>query len=283
LCLHGQPSWSYLYRKMIPLLTAGGHRVIAPDMIGFGKSDKPIERESYTYSNHAAWVKALIDKLNLKNVTLMCQDWGALIGLRLVGLYPDIFARIVSANGPLPNSHMFKPEVVQMMGQFYAQVPTPSKEDFLSAMKNYAPTAFPVWIKYCYESPDFSPRDVMELSLHNPQEAELDAYMAPYPSEEYMMGSRMFPMLVPMLPESADELAINDQAWEGLMAFEKPFITAFATHDPITAGGEKPLQKYIPGAKGQKHTKLKGGHFIQDDNPEDLCAVILQFMIDNPL
>ena len=283
LCLHGQPSWSYLYRKMIPLLTVGGHRVIAPDMIGFGKSDKPTAREDYTYSNHTAWVKAFMEALDLQNVTLICQDWGAMIGMRMVGLYSEKFARVVSANGPLPNSHIFKPELVQMMGQMYETLPTPSKQDLIKAFSNYAPTTFLTWIKYCYESPDFSPRDVMEMIVRGLSEAELDAYMAPFPSEEYMVGGRMFPSLVPILPQSAEELAINDKAWEGLRKFEKPLITAYAKHDPVTAGGEIPLIKFVPGAKGQKHTKIKGGHFIQDDNPEELSAIVLQFMADNPI
>ena len=283
LCLHGQPSWSYLYRKMIPLLTAGGHRVIAPDMIGFGKSDKPTERESYTYSNHTAWVKAFMEALDLQNVTLICQDWGAMIGMRMVGLYSDKFARVVSANGPLPNSHMFKPELVQMMGQMYEALPTPSKEDLFDAFRNYVPTTFLTWIKYCYESPDFSPRDVMKMTIRGANDAVLDAYMAPFPSEEYMMGGRMFPSLVPILPHSADELAINDKAWEGLRTFDKPLITAYTKNDPVTAGGEMPFIKYVPGAKGQKHTKIDGGHFVQEDNPAELSEVVLQFMKDTPL
>ncbi|MEM7117588.1 MAG: haloalkane dehalogenase [Chloroflexota bacterium] len=283
LCLHGQPSWSYLYRKMIPLLTAGGHRVIAPDMIGFGKSDKPTERDDYTYSNHTAWVKAFIEALDLQNITLICQDWGAMIGLRIVGLYPDRFARVVAANAPLVNSKMLKPEIVAMAGQFYPTMPVPSTEDLKNAFRNYGPTTFLTWIKYCAESPDFSVRSVMEFSLYKPTEAELDAYEAPFPDESYAMGARMFPKRVPILPESAAELLINDKAWEGLMQFDKPFITAFATHDNVTKGGEKAFKKYVPGAQGQKHTIIKGGHFVQDDNAEELSAITLAFMADNPL
>ena len=123
----------------------------------------------------------------------------------------------------------------------------------------------------------------MEMSIRGASDAELDGYMAPFPSEEHMMGGRMFPYLVPMLPHSAEELAINDKAWEGLRKFEKPLITAYATHDPVTAGADAVLQKFVPGAKGQKHTTLTGGHFIQDDNPEGLSSVVLEFMTDNPI
>ena len=283
LCLHGQPSWSYLYRNMIPHLTAAGHRVIAPDMIGFGKSDKPTAQGDYTYSHHTAWVKAFIEALDLQNVTLVCQDWGAMIGLRLVGLYPERFARVVAANAPFLTSHMAKPTTVAMAGQAYPLIPVPSNEDLTHSFRNYGPTTFLTWIKYCAESPDFSVRDVMKMSLYKPSEAELDAYAAPFPDESYVMGARTFPLRVPILPESAAELAINDQAWAGLMTFERPFITAFSTHDPVTAGGDKPFKKYIPGAQGQKHTTLKGGHFVQDDNPIELSKITVQFMADNPL
>ncbi len=283
LCLHGEPSWSYLYRKMIPLLTAGGHRVIAPDMIGFGKSDKPTERDDYTYSNHVAWVKAFIEALDLQNITLICQDWGSLIGLRIVGLYPDRFARVVVTNGALPSSHALKPAMVAMAGQMYSQIPVPTLDEFRAAIENYNPLTFLVWIKYAAESSEFSVRFVMELLLQAATSAELDAYEAPFADDTMIMGARTFPSRVPILPESAAELAICDQAWNGLKQFDKPFITAFGTDDPITAGSEKPLQKLIPGAQGQKHTTIRAGHFSQDDNPEELSQIVLQFMADNPL
>lgn len=283
LCLHGQPSWSYLYRKMIPILTEGGHRVIAPDLIGFGKSDKPSERDDYTYSNHTAWMKAFIEKLDLQQITLVCQDWGAMIGLRLVGLYPNRFARVVSANGAFLTSKMARPEVVAMAGQAYKMLPVPTGAEFKTAFENYGPTTFLLWMKYCAEAPDFSVRDVMNITLDNPSEEALDAYEAPFPDESFAMGARVFPSRVPILPESADELAINDEAWEGLMDFNRPFLTSFSSGDPVTAGADKPLKKYIPGAQGQNHTTIGGGHFLQDDNPAELSEVILKFMADNPL
>ncbi len=279
LCLHGQPSWSYLYRKMIPLLTAVGYRVLAPDLIGFGKSDKPAAIEDYSYSGHVDWLEQWLLALDHTGLTLVCQDWGGLLGLRLAALHPDRFARLVVANTGLPDSTAIKPEITQMLGMLYPQVPVPSAQVVGDAFRSGAPGAFLFWVKYAAEAPDFSVRDVFGLLSDISDAAILDGYEAPFPDETYLAGARRFPSLVPLLPQGADERAKNDDAWAVLEKFEKPVLTAFADDDPVTKGGEAAFQKRIPGAKGQAHTTISGGgHFLQEHKPEALSEAIITFM-----
>lgn len=248
-CLHGEPSWSYLYRKMIPGLVAGGYRVIVPDLIGFGRSDKPIREEDYTYLRHVDWMRALLfTHLQLQSVHLFVQDWGGLIGLRLVGEHPDAFAKVAAANTFLPTGD---------------QTPSPAFEQWKAMARGMNP--FPVG-------------DILQMaSLTHLSPKEIAAYDAPFPEESYKAGARIFPELVPTSPTDPAAPA-NRRAWEVLRKLETPFLTLFSDSDPITKGAEKYLQQHIPGAKGQAHQILAGGgHFLQEDVAEELIAGLLPF------
>jgi haloalkane dehalogenase len=253
LLLHGEPSWCYLYRKMVPILVAAGHRVIAPDLVGFGRSDKPSRREDYTYQRHVDWMQSVIEQLKLKEITLVCQDWGGLIGLRLVAESPQLFARVVAANTMLPTG-------------------------------DHDPgAAFKSWQKYSQEVPEFPAGGIIKGATSTPlPPAVIAAYNAPFPEERYKEGARQFPLLVPISPDDpASEK--NRAAWRALAQWQKPFLTAFSDSDPITAGGDKVMQKLIPGTRGQAHTTIaNGGHFLQEDQGEQLAEVVVQFIADTP-
>jgi haloalkane dehalogenase len=250
LLMHGEPSWSYLYRKMIPVLTAAGLRCIAPDLVGFGRSDKPTERTDYTYARHVEWMRsALFDTLDLHAVTLVCQDWGGLIGLRLVGENPDRFARVVTANTFLPTGE------------------TPPGEAFLN------------WQNFSQTVDDFDIGVIIGMGCRSELSPEvIAAYNAPFPDDSYKAGARQFPMLV---PTSVDDPATsaNRKAWETLHAWTKPFLTAFSDKDPITRGGDRAFQTEVPGCAGQPHTTIEGGgHFLQEDQGEQLANVVARWV-----
>ena len=286
LCMHGQPSWSYLYRKMLPILTDAGYRVIAPDLVGFGKSDKPAERRDYTYQRHVDWMCAWLLARDLKNITFVGQDWGGLIGLRMLTAHPDRYARAVVANTGLPDAKDIPDEMAGPMRDVYDSIPVIEAHELGEkfAAKD-GPPGFFYWRKYTSEHPNFKVRDVM-ASLSLPEdgaEAILDAYAAPFPDDSYQAGARQFPSLVPIFPDDPSVPA-NRDAWKVLQSFEKPFLTAFSDRDPVTAGGEKRFQEDVPGAKGQKHVTIKGaGHFLQEESPEDLANAVIGFIKDNPL
>jgi haloalkane dehalogenase len=245
LLLHGEPSWSFLYRWMIPPLAAEGFRVIAPDLIGFGRSDKPADRADYSYDRHVGWVVSLLDALQLDDITLFAQDWGGLIGLRIVGEQPVRFRAVVAANTGLPTGeHSLGP-------------------------------AFEAWRRFSQESPGFEVgRIVNNGTFRELSAAEIAAYDAPFPDEEYKAGARAFPMLVPGTPD-APGAAANRAAWVGLAAFDRPFVTAFGDSDPISAGMAAPLQKLIAGAAGQEHRTLRNAaHFCQEDAGPELAAMV---------
>ncbi len=254
LLMHGEPSWSYLYRTMIPILVDAGHRIIAPDLVGFGRSDKPTRREDYSYQRHVDWMQALLDQLRLERITLVCQDWGGLIGLRLVAENPGRFARVVAANTMLPTG-------------------------------DHAPgEAFSNWQKFSQEVPLFPAGGVLKGGTVTPlPQAVIDAYDAPYPDERYKEGARQFPLLVPITPDDpASEK--NRAAWQVLGQWQKPFLTAFSDSDPITAGGDKLMHKRIPGTRGQAHTTIvNAGHFLQEDQGERLAEVVVKFIAATPL
>jgi haloalkane dehalogenase len=254
LMLHGEPSWSYLYRKMIGPVVEAGYRVIAPDLIGFGKSDKPTERSDYTYQRHLDWIRQVIIQLDLKNITLVCQDWGGLLGLRLVAEHLDLFSRVLAANTMLPTGD-HKPN-----------------EAFLN------------WQTFSQEVAVFPVAGIIKGATVTPLGSEvLAAYDAPFPDETYKAGVRQFPLLVPTTPNDPASEA-NRLAWQTLRQFTKPFITAFSDSDPVTAGGDKIMQKLIPGCQGQAHAVIQqGGHFLQEDQGKRLAAVLLTFMSSNPL
>jgi haloalkane dehalogenase len=249
LMLHGEPSWSYLYRKMIPIIAEdAGYRAVAPDLIGFGRSDKPVRREDYTYQRHVDWVRGCIEKLDLRNITLVCQDWGGLIGLRLAAEMEDRFARILVANTFLPTGD------------------TPASD------------AFQTWRRFSQETPVLDVGAILRMGCTTELTSEVvAAYDAPFPDERYKAGARQFPMLVPITPDDPAAEA-NRRAWEMLRRWSKPFLTAFSDRDPITRGGDTVFQKAIPGAKDQPHTTIAGaGHFLQEDEGEELARVVVAF------
>ncbi|MGY0637722.1 MAG: haloalkane dehalogenase [Paraglaciecola chathamensis] len=254
LLLHGEPSWSFLYRNMIAPITDKGYRVIVPDLIGFGRSDKPTKRSDYTYQRHLDWLRNILSQLSLENIILVCQDWGGLLGLRLVAEHPDKFARVLAANTMLPTG-------------------------------DHAPgEAFMKWRTFSQEVAEFPVAGIIkgatvtELAL-----SVLEGYNAPYPSEEHKAGVRQFPLLVPITTDDP-QTENNRAAWQTLKRFSKPFLTAFSDSDPVTAGGDKIMQKLIPGTQGQSHTTItNGGHFLQEDQPQQLAQVLLQFINDNPI
>ena len=248
LLMHGEPSWSFLYRNVVAPLTAAGHRVVAPDLIGFGKSDKPADRADYTYERHVEWMSDWLTGIDLTGITLFCQDWGGLIGLRLVAAFPDRFARLVIANTALP-------------------VGTGWSEGF------YA------WLKFSQSVAEFPTGFIVNGGVtRDLTPAEMAAYDAPFPDETFKAGARQFPTLVPVTPEHAS-VAENRAAWTVLGGFQKPVLTCFSDKDAVTAGGEKAFIDRIPGASGQPHTIIKGGgHFLQEDAADELAALINAFI-----
>jgi len=249
LLLHGEPSWSYLYRKLVPTLVAAGLRAVAPDLIGFGRSDKPARREDYTYQRHVDWLSGFVEAVSLRDITLVCQDWGGLLGLRLVAEHTGWFARVVAANTFLPTGDA---------------PPGP---------------AFLAWRKYSQETPHFHAGGIVRGGCATPLSPEvIAAYDAPFPDERYLAGARQFPVLVPISPDDP-AAAANRAAWAELERFEKPFLTAFSDLDPITRGMEGALKERIPGARGQPHTTIRGGgHFLQEDRGEELARVVVDFV-----
>ena len=249
LLLHGEPSWSYLYRHMIPIFADAGCRVLAPDLIGFGRSDKPADRNDYTFNRHVGWMTTWMLAHDLNEITLFCQDWGSLIGLRLVGENPDRFARVVVGNGGLPTGDQQMPEAFLRWQTFSQKTKTFPVGRFINGAT------------------------VSELSPEI-----IAGYDAPFPDESYKEGARIFPSLVPTQPDDPASEA-NRAAWQVLRRFEKPVLTTFSDSDPITAGGERVFHKLVPGAKGQPHTTIEeAGHFLQEDKGPELARLILDFM-----
>ena len=249
LMLHGEPSWSYLYRKMIPIVTAAGCRVVAPDLVGFGRSDKPARREDYTYQRHVDWMRGVLEALDLQHITLVCQDWGGLIGLRLAAEHGERFARVVAANTGLPTGDV------------------PMSDAFLA------------WQQYSQTTPNFHVGGIVKGGCVSELSPDvIAAYNAPFPDDRYKAGARQFPLLVPTSPDDPATVP-NRKAWEVLARWEKPFLTAFSDSDRITRGGDLLLQRVIPGTKGQPHTTIVGGgHFLQEDKGEQLAQVVVDFI-----
>jgi haloalkane dehalogenase len=249
LMLHGEPSWSYLYRKMIPIITTAGHRAVAPDLAGFGRSDKPARREDYTYQFHVDVMTGLIKSLDLREITLVGQDWGGLIGLRIAAEHPDRFARIVVANTGLPTGDQ------------------PMTEGFLR------------WREYSQKVENFHVGGIIKGGcVNDPPPEVIAAYNAPFPDDSYKAGARQFPLLVPIGPDDPAS-DTNRRAWEVLRRWEKPLLTAFSDGDPVTRGGERVFQKLVPGARGQPHVTITtAGHFLQEDKGEELAQVVVDFI-----
>ena len=249
LLMHGEPAWSFLYRKMIPVFVAAGMRVVAPDLVGFGRSDKLEEAADYSYFNHVQWMKAWVQANDFQHMTFFGQDWGSLVGLRVVAEMPDRFDRVVLANGALPTG--------------------------LDAL----PTAFKIWRAFARYSPWFPIGRIVKTGCHKGlTPAEVAAYNAPFPSRKYTVAARVFPGFVPSAPDDP-ERERNLAAWEVFKRWEKPFLTLFSTRDPVTKNGEFVWQKRVPGAQGQNHFKIRGaGHFLQEDTGEEVAQHIVRFM-----
>ena len=249
LCLHGEPSWAYLYRKMIPGLVGAGLRVIAPDLIGFGRSDKPAAQADYSYQRHVDWMRGFVDALALRDITLFCQDWGGLIGLRLVAEHAARFARVVASNTFLPTGDD-KPS-----------------------------DAFFRWQTFARTVPEVPVGKIVAGGCARPVADDvIAAYDAPFPDERYKAGARVFPQLVPARPDDPASAA-NRAAWDQLRRFERPVLTAFGDSDPITRGADRRIQEAIPGARDQPHVTIaRAGHFIQEDAGEQLADVVAAFI-----
>jgi haloalkane dehalogenase len=247
--MHGEPSWSYLYRKMIPVFAAAGLRALAPDLVGFGRSDKPADPADYTYARHVKWMTDWLVGLDVRGATLVCQDWGSLVGLRVAAENPDRFARIVVANGFLPTA------------------------------RQPVPRAFRVWRAFAAYSPFFPIGRIVASGCVTKLTPEIiAAYDAPFPSRAYKAGARVFPGLVPTT-ESDPAIPANRSAWDVLGTWDKPFLTLFGKNDPILGRADAPLQAHVPGAKGQPHERFWGGHFVQEDRGEYLAERITKWMI----
>ncbi|MDG2301626.1 MAG: haloalkane dehalogenase [Acidimicrobiales bacterium] len=250
LLLHGEPSWSYLYRHIIPQLVDKGHRVVVPDLVGFGKSDKPLEQTDYSYARHVDWMAELIfDHLNLTSITFFGQDWGGLIGLRLLAQEPGRYDRVVIGNTGLPTG------------------------------KGEATEAFLAWQEFSQTAPEFPIGQLINSAcIRDLTTDETHAYDAPFPTDEYKAGARIFPSLVPTStsdPASQDNLS----AWEVLSEYQNPFLLAFSDSDPVTKGGDAPFHAKVPGTKGQNHVTIENaGHFLQEDKSKELAAIMNDFI-----
>ncbi|MFZ4478718.1 MAG: haloalkane dehalogenase [Rhodoferax sp.] len=254
LLMHGEPSWSYLYRKMIPVLLAAGYRVVAPDLVGFGRSDKPAHKADYSYLNHVEWMKAWMEGVDLQQVTLFCQDWGSLIGLRMVAEMPQRFVCIVLANGGLPTG------------------------------TTETPKAFRIWRAFARYSPWFPIGRIVRTGCAMGLTAQqVAAYDAPFPSRKFKVAARLFPTFVPTTADDP-ERRNNERAWEFFKQCDKPFLTLFSNRDPVTRGGHKVWQQLVPGARGQPHAVTRGaGHFLQEDKGAEVAAAIVAFMQATPV
>jgi haloalkane dehalogenase len=253
LLMHGEPTWSFLYRKMIPVLAAAGHRVVAPDLVGFGRSDKPADADDYSYLNHVKWMSAWLEASDLRHLTLFCQDWGSLIGLRMAAEMPERFDRIVLGNGGLPTG------------------------------TTRLPRAFLAWRAFARWSPWFAIGRIVSAGCASKlSAAEIAAYDAPFPDSRYKTAARLFPGFVPASPDDP-ERARNERAWEVFKRWDKPFLTLFSSRDPVTRGGEKMWQQRVPGAKGQPHTIIRqAGHFLQEDKGAEVAQAISSFIRATP-
>ena len=249
LLMHGEPSWSFLYRTMIPILVDAGLRAVAPDLVGFGRSDKPSRRTDYTYQRHVDWMAGWLDAVDLQDATLVGQDWGGLIGLRLVAEHPERFARVVAANTFLPTGD------------------------------RHPGDAFLAWQRFSQETPEFTVGKIVNGGCTTDLTPEVvAAYDAPFPDESYKEGARQFPLLVPSSPDDP-AAGPNRDAWKVLREWTKPFLCAFSDQDPITRGADKVLRAEIPGCEGQPHAVISGGgHFLQEDRGEQLARVIVDFV-----
>jgi len=284
LLLHGQPVWSYLYRTMIHELVSKGYRCIAPDLMGMGKSDKPISQKYHTYNTHCDNIMSFIKGLNLSDITLFCQDWGSLIGLRLTGENPDLFSGIIAANAELPNfteetNPLYIPETIEINTKI---------KSFAGAMAYYTVGGFSIesfqaWILYCLTAPNIDIKNILKMAFSRnfkKNKKIFEAYTAPFPSFIYMAGPRTLPSM------NAGITGQTLKAIEGLKKFNKPFLSLIGLQDKLL--GTPKIQnkwiKMVPGAKGQNHEQFKeANHFIQEDIGEIMADRTHKFIIKNKI
>ena len=254
LLMHGEPTWSYLYRKMIPGLLAEGFRVVVPDMVGFGRSDKPAARRDHSYAHQVQWMNAWLSQMDLQHITLFCQDWGSLIGLRMATAQSERFDRIVLSNGGLPTGD------------------------------GWRSTAFLIWRAFANYSPWFPIGRIVRTGCRQGLDpAEVASYDAPYPGAAYRVAPRVYPSLVPISPKDPECVA-NLAAWQALEQWHKPFVTWFSSGDPVTRGAELPFLKRVPGTQGQPHLWIrKSSHFLQEDQGPLLARLLTQLLKDIPI
>ena len=247
LLMHGEPSWSFLYRHMIPPLVKAGFRAIAPDLVGFGRSDKPTEQSDHTYAKHIEWMTKWLLALDLKNITLFCQDWGSLIGLRMAISNQERFSRIVLANGGLPTGTMSE--------------------------------AFFKWREFSRTAKEFDiGRVVQDGTVTKLSKEVLRGYDAPFPDDSYKAGARIMPSLVPISRDDPESIA-NKKAIKMYGEWTKPFLTTFSDGDPITRGAERLWTEHVPGAKNLNHLTIKNaGHFLQEDKGQEIAQEIIKFV-----
>jgi haloalkane dehalogenase len=246
LLMHGNPSWSYLYRRILPQLVANGHRVVAPDLVGFGRSDKPADRSDYTLARHVAWISEWFERMDLRRATLFAQDWGGILGLHLVANYSERFAGVVIGNSGLPTGEGVSPGLER-------------------------------WLAFSQSVPALPIADLIHgATLRGISPGARRAYEAPFPDARYQAGALEFPLLIPLQPDNPGVPLCRD-AWTRLERFERPFLTLFGDSDPISKGAEIALQQRIPGAKGQPHRILSAHHFLQEDQPDEIARTLDAF------
>jgi len=257
LLLHGEPTWSFLYRKLIPRIARAGLRAVAPDHIGFGRSDKLADRTFYSQARHVEWLLALVRSLDLRRITLVCQDWGGPIGLAALAAEPERFAGVVAANTILPTVD----------------------PDLTRGVLEWRTDALLEWIVGSQRMPHFSAGAIVAGVCRRPVAPEVVAgYDAPFPGERFAAAARHFPVLIPITPGDAGAV-MNRATWRALERFEKPFLTAFSDGDPATRGWETIFQRLVPGARGQPHTTVaNAGHFLQEDAGEELADLVVRFV-----
>ncbi|MCH2185302.1 haloalkane dehalogenase [Myxococcota bacterium] len=287
LCMHGQPSWSYLYRHMVPVLVGAGLRVLAPDLVGYGRSDKPAALEDYSYQRQVDWMTAWLLANDVRGATFFGQDWGGLIGLRMVAENPDRFERVVVGNSGLPAPQNTPAELIEEVRRFRAEAPTPSLEEVMTALgegnPSRGPANFAYWQKWCWDNEDL-PVSLAILGgtggkVLSPE--EMAAYDAPFPDPSFKMGPRAMPSQVPSLSDDPS-VAANLRAWEVFDRWEKPLLCTFSDNDPVSRGGDLILQARVPGTKNQPHKTIKGaGHFLQESKGQELASIMIDFIRAN--
>lgn len=286
-CMHGQPSWSYLYRHMIPSLLDSGLHVLAPDLVGYGRSDKPASVDDYSYQRQVDWLTSWLLANDVRGATFFGQDWGGLIGLRIVAENPERFDAVVIGNTGLPVPQNVSEEMCEEVRRFRTEAPTPSLAEVMAALSQGDPSRqafnFAHWQKWCYETADLPVATAIMGGTGGKtlSAKELAAYDAPFPDASYKMGPRAMPSQVPTLPDDPS-VAANKKAWQVFEKWEKPFVCTFSDNDPVTKGGDKPFLARVPGAKNQPHTTLKdGGHFLQETHGKALADIIARVIHSN--